>query len=382
MPLMDEGNRYERIVFITAILDNYGAARTLHAIIQTVDQARIPCEIWFPRDTKIEPNFNHSFSERIIFRQMDIPVLRRKKVYEFHFLLTLIRYIFNGFKIRKVTHSAQYSNTRFHVFTSASALGVFLVPKSNRLISVHEFSKNGFERLILKYLFLISGPMRVFASHAVMSHYGIKGHVIHSGANIEVFRNVKKSLFRPGDTLNILCVGRITQTKGQMIVLQALSRLMKDHQNFKAIFVGSPFGETVDYLDSCLDFIKSNRLDGNVKFVGERSDIYEFYEDADLVVVPSIQPEAFGKVLVEGMASSNVVIATKIGGPLEIIDHEINGLLVSPNSVKQLTNVISKVIIGDYDLESIVRNAKIRANSFNENDSGRKYYNLLINGYL
>jgi glycosyltransferase involved in cell wall biosynthesis len=382
MKLFQDGHsKPERIVFFTPILDNYGAARTLFSIIRTAEEAEIPCEVWFPRDSRVDPKFTQSFSKLIVFRQMDLPVLRRKQVYELHFLVTLTRYFINSYKIRKATFSKRYSKTIFHVFTSASILGIFLVPRRNRFISVHEFSKNRFERIILKFLFLVSGSKRIFASNAVMKHYGIKGHVIHSGANIEDFKNFTKRLFQAGDVLKILCVGRITESKGQMIVLQALAELVNDHQNFNAVFVGAPFGKVQQYMDSCLSFVKSNGLDSKVEFVGERSDIHEYYQKSDVLIVPSIQPEAFGKVLVEGMASSNVVISTNIGGPLEIIQHEINGLFVSPNSVNQITETLAKVIDGDYDLKSITRNAKSSAKFFDEKDTGLKYLNFIFQNF-
>ncbi|CAN2213992.1 RfaG Glycosyltransferase [Candidatus Nanopelagicaceae bacterium] len=371
-----------KMVFLTPILDKYGAARTLFSVIHTFDQKGVPCEVWFPRDSKVEPEFLSSFSDLVVFRQMDLPVLRRKQVYEFHFLITLMHYLFNSFKIRKVTFSPQYANACFHIFTSASILGIFLVPRRNRVISVHEFSKNRFERLLLKFLFQISGSRRIFASRAVMSHYGIGGEIIHSGANIEIFRNFKKKLFEPGNTLNILCVGRITQTKGQLIVLKALAELLQYHQNFKAIFIGSPFGNVRDYMDLCIHFAKSNGLDNLVEFVGEKSDTREFYENSDLVIVPSIQPEAFGKVLIEGMASSNIVIATNIGGPLEIVQHEVNGLLVNPNSADQLRQAIEKIITGGYDLKRMTTNAKDSSKHFNDVETGRKYFEYITRRIL
>lgn len=369
----------KRIVFLTPILDGYGAARTLYSILRQIEKKGISYEVWYPKDTKIDfPFASKPFDDLTVFRQMNIPVLRRKQVYNIHFLVTLISYIASSFKIRKLTFSPEYSDTVFHIFTSASILGIFLVPKRNRFISIHEFSQNNFERFLLRVLFLISGSKRVFASHAVKNHFGINGEVIYSGANINVFKNHNKELFKKGDTLNILCVGRIAESKGQIIVLQALAELMKESQNFHAIFVGLPFRETQEYMNECLRFIQLTGLEKNVEFIGEKNDVEKYYLWSHIVVVPSIQPEAFGKVVVEGMASSNVVIATRIGGPLEIIEDEVNGFLVSPNSPQQITETISKVFNGDFDLQSILNDARSRATRFDSVETGNKYTQLIM----
>jgi glycosyltransferase involved in cell wall biosynthesis len=202
--------------------------------------------------------------------------------------------------------------------------------------------------------------------------------VIYSGANINVFKNHNKELFKKGDTLNILCVGRIAESKGQIIVLQALAELMKESQNFHAIFVGLPFRETQEYMNACLRFTQLTGLEKNVEFIGEKKDVEKYYLWSHIVVVPSIQPEAFGKVVVEGMASSNVVIATRIGGPLEIIEDEVNGFLVSPNSPQQITETISKVFNGDFDLQSILNDARSRATRFDSVETGNKYTQFIM----
>ena len=363
----------QRVVFLTPILDGYGAARTLYSVISQMENEGISVEVWYPKDTKIDFTFPQSFSDLITFHQMNLPVLRRKQVYKIHFLFTLIGYIASSFKIRKLTFSPEYSNSVFHVFTAASILGIFLVPRRRRLLSVHEFSQNNFERFLLKVLLRISGSNRVFASHAVMNHFGVKGEVIYSGADISVFKGHKKELFKQGDTLNILCVGRIAQTKGQLVLLQALAELIKDYENFHAIFVGLPFRDTREYMDACLEFTRLNGLEKNVEFIGEKNDVDEYYLWSHLVVVPSIQPEAFGKVVVEGMASSNVVVATGIGGPLEVIEDKVNGFFVSSNSPQQITETISKVLYGDFDLQNFLNAARNRAACFDSSLAGNQY---------
>ena len=64
-------------------------------------------------------------------------------------------------------------------------------------------------------------------------------------------------------------------------------------------------------------------------YIGEDDELAQLYAAADVAVMPSLQ-EAFGKTLIEAMACGTPVVAFASGGPLDIIDHRINGYLAEP----------------------------------------------------
>src|SRR5207248_3224481 len=66
-----------------------------------------------------------------------------------------------------------------------------------------------------------------------------------------------------------------------------------------------------------------------VRFVGHRNDVPEVLAALDIALLPSWE-EPFGRVVVEAMAAGTPVVATAVGGPTEIIEEGINGLLVPP----------------------------------------------------
>ena len=378
IPAIEEDPHQPKMVFITPILDNYGAARTLKAILNEMEKSKVETEVWYPRDSQIEPAFLTSFSPVIHFRQMDLPVLRRKLVYDSHFPIKLLSYARSIIAIRDLAKSFRYSKTVFHIFTSASILSVFFAPRKRRFLSVHEFSKNRFEWAILRILFIVSGDARIFASKSVKDHYSLSGRVIHSGANIKQFARLNKQDYSPGKTLQILCVGRITETKGQLVAIEALAELRKEFTNFHAIFLGSAFGDEDDYLTDCLSFIEQHDLGDCISLPGEVADVSDYYENSHVLIVPSIQPEAFGKVIVEGMASGNVVIATNIGGPTEIISNTSNGFLVDPCEPTQLFQILLAIANYETEISAISSKAKQDARNFDEEESGQKYANYIF----
>jgi len=86
----------------------------------------------------------------------------------------------------------------------------------------------------------------------------------------------------------------------------------------------------------------------------------EFFDAIDVLLVPSWE-EPFGLVVLEGMASGIPVIATAAGGPLEIIDAAVNGVLVPPRDAKALAGAIASI---NDQRDILIRAARDRAEEF------------------
>ena len=64
----------------------------------------------------------------------------------------------------------------------------------------------------------------------------------------------------------------------------------------------------------------------------------------DIVVHSSIKPEPFGMVLIEGMAMGKPIVATKAGGPMDIIKNMETGILVNMSDINGMANAILKLL--------------------------------------
>lgn len=73
-------------------------------------------------------------------------------------------------------------------------------------------------------------------------------------------------------------------------------------------------------------------MDGKVLFTGHRKDIPALMNLCAIIVNPSILPEPFGRTIIEGMACGKPVIATAMGGPLELIEDGVDGFLAAPEA--------------------------------------------------
>lgn len=123
-------------------------------------------------------------------------------------------------------------------------------------------------------------------------------------------------------------VGRVSAEKGIYEFIDAARRNLN-----------IPF-KVAGNLDS--NFRMPENMPANIEFVGFKKgkELDEFYQSSRIIVVPSKWYEGFPNVIVRGMLHCKPVITTNIGAMQSIIDHKINGLLVSPGNSSELAKVI------------------------------------------
>jgi glycosyltransferase involved in cell wall biosynthesis len=76
----------------------------------------------------------------------------------------------------------------------------------------------------------------------------------------------------------------------------------------------------------------------------EVKDVARYLSPSDMVVQPSIEPEGFGLTALEAMALGKPVIATPLGGPLDLIKPRQNGLFAAPGDSRDLAQKIEELI--------------------------------------
>lgn len=102
-------------------------------------------------------------------------------------------------------------------------------------------------------------------------------------------------------------------------------------------------------------------LEERIFFTGEKINPYEFLKDKDVGILYS-RTEGFGIVVIEYMAMSCMVIASRVGGIPEIIEHKSDGILVDPDSPDELELAIRMVIDDPKYRETTIRkgHAKVK----------------------
>lgn len=143
----------------------------------------------------------------------------------------------------------------------------------------------------------------------------------------------------PNDQFLVGVFGRLSEWKGQHVLLEAVSQLAEVH----VAVVGGPFFGQEAYQQRLFERARQPDLAGRVHFLGFRKDLPELMRSVDLIAHTSIAPEPFGRVIVEGMLARRPIIAAKAGGAAEIIEHNRSGLLTFPGSAEELSNAIIRL---------------------------------------
>jgi glycosyltransferase involved in cell wall biosynthesis len=167
----------------------------------------------------------------------------------------------------------------------------------------------------------------------------------------------------PKGSIAVGIFGRVVQWKGQLEFVAAMREAMRIDPRLWAIVVGDESDGGEGYFREVRANIESSGVGERFVLAGYRENVEDYYAAMDIVVHASITPEPFGMVVPEAMAAGCAVVAADAGGPREVIDHGIDGLLVPPRDVAALSRAVL-ALAGDASLrERLGAAARLKANS-------------------
>lgn len=160
---------------------------------------------------------------------------------------------------------------------------------------------------------------------------------------------------REGREDYVLYVGRLVRRKGVHILIRAAGILEEQGIKCKVLIAGR------GYFERYLRLLSADL--GNIEFLGEVSERRkaELYRKARVFVLPSLVGESFGVVLLEAFASATPVVATRVGGIPEIVEHGVDGFLVEPGEPSQLAEAISEILTSESMWRKMSLNARRKA---------------------
>ena len=165
-------------------------------------------------------------------------------------------------------------------------------------------------------------------------------------ANSERIAALRQVWLEGRDAPLILLPARLTEWKGQSLAIQAVAALAAQHKGPPPVLVcaGDAQGR-----EAYVERLQAEAAGRHVALVlpGHVRDMASAYGAADIVITPSIEPEAFGRTLVEAMAMERLVIAAAHGGPLEILSGTQAGLLVEPGHPAKLADAMAQSLALD-----------------------------------
>lgn len=184
---------------------------------------------------------------------------------------------------------------------------------------------------------------------------------------VELAEDIERAAQRAPTEAVLVAVGRLTPWKGQDVLLRAIAAMkVRPRQIF---LIGGTFFDEEPYQAELARMAQEFGLP--VTFTGHVDDPGAYLRDADILVHSSVLPEPFGQVVVEGMHAGCAVIASGPGGPAEIVEPGVDGLLVNGGDQRQLTTALDTLIADPALRTRLATAARTRAKDFDIEASAR-----------
>lgn len=204
-----------------------------------------------------------------------------------------------------------------------------------------------------------------FTANAICSLYNVEAsriRVIPRGADLRRFDPAAISAGRidalarawgvagPESAFRLLLPARLTAWKGQTAAIEAVARLVGARRrasgqspDLQLVLAGSPQGRDA-YVEALRREIETRGVRTMVHLVGDCADMPAAIAWADVVLSPSLRPEAFGRVAVEAGAMGKPVIASDHGGARETVVDGVTGILTPPGDVEAIADAIASLM--------------------------------------
>lgn len=146
------------------------------------------------------------------------------------------------------------------------------------------------------------------------------------------------------DRVRVLLAGRLTRIKGAQVLIEALARLKAAGRDEVLVILAGDDQGRRDYRDELVAAMLAHGLQDQVRLPGHCDDMPAAYLAADIVAVPSLVPETFGRTAVEPQAMGRPVIASALGGLRETVAPGESGWLVPAGDGEALADALVAAI--------------------------------------
>ncbi|MBN2412328.1 glycosyltransferase [candidate division KSB1 bacterium] len=170
--------------------------------------------------------------------------------------------------------------------------------------------------------------------------------IVYNGVNLEKFQkcgqetlaNLRREFSLQKDNIIIGALTRLREEKGNEYLIRAMPAVIEKYPAVRLLIAGDgPLKEKLESL------VRELGLEKHVYLIGFRTDVLDLLTLFDIVVIPSLN-EGFGLVMVEAMAMEKPIVATKVGGLIEIAGGTDSAVFVRPGNSRELSDGLISMI--------------------------------------
>lgn len=360
------------VLFLHSADEAYGADRVLLTTVRSNLRHGRPCFVLLPDDSPAGWLSEQLSSLGVPYDRGPLAVARRAYLS----LQSMPKYLVSVLVARRYVRNMARALQPgiIHINTSALLVGAIIGRPANsrRLWHVHEIIQRP---RVLAWIFR-AAPLS--AHHVIVVSEAVRNNLmaLRKGKVSRIYnglpeRDSPQRDFVEDALVTIAYVGRLSAWKGYLLFLDLARRLAKLRADIRFIVAGAPPPGEEWRVADLRDRLETGSIEEQVTYLGFQPDAAVVYNQADIVVVPSIQPDPLPTVVLEAMQAGCVVLASDHGGPREMIVHGVTGLLVPPRDVESLAVAVLKVVDDRILRQTLSENAQHRIRThFSEESYG------------
>ncbi|MBE6639340.1 MAG: glycosyltransferase [Ruminococcaceae bacterium] len=316
-------------------------------------------------------DWHSPITERLEKAGIDIRYFQKKKGMD----VSMMRHLYKLFKSEKpdVIHTHRYAMQ----YAIPAAIMAGVKRRVHTVHSIAEKENRKFARKLNKLFYKFAGVTPVALSDVVQAsivkEYKLKEEkipIVLNGINLSRC-NPKREYSKDGN-LKILHIGRFSEVKNHKGLLKAFQILHQKYPDTELHLIGE--GELKDQIAA---LAAQYDIAQEVRFLGAKSNVYEYLHEADVFTLPSVY-EGIPMTLIEAMGTGLPIVATAVGGVPDMLSDKETALLTAVDE-----NEIAKAFIELYENEALRRklgeNARAASGRFSSDVMAKAYISVYKN---
>ena len=337
----------KRVLLLHSSNDMYGASRIVLQVIDILIQAKYEVYVILPYKGVLNKIIADKGASCSIY---NLGVFRKKYMN--------LKGLYNRFlKIKKAKNHISNYIDKHHIdllYTSTSVIisGALAAKKCGipSISHIHEIptANKPYEIFIGLFVRYYSTQV-IVVSNSVAKHWQpyLKKNQLLTVYNGIIFPLTKASdntKRKIGQNITVTSIARLIPIKGHKYFIEVAKELFKLNNQYQFLIVGDTFPGYESYEEELKTLVIENDLHQKIHFLGYRTDVEAILAKSDLFFHPSIAPDPLPTVLFEAIKMKVPLVATELGGAVEILDNGNCGLLVPLNNAKKVADLINDYI--------------------------------------
>ena len=340
-----------RILYIQPNSEVGGSDLALLRMVEALDQTLYQPAVLLPKDGPLVPRLRAAgaqvhFLPMIQLRTLPSLSYQSRYLAQFWFTVARMRKLIRDERIDLV-----HSNSLYCLYGGFAALlaGRPHVWHIREIPPQIPLARAALGRMVLSLSRLVISMTLACTRGLIAAPAHAKVEILSEGLDLATWtrgpglRDIRGELQLAADTPVVGFVARLDPWKGLDVFLDAAAQVAARHPDAVFLVSGDAPAGFEAYRDGMVARAAQLGLGDKVRFLGWRyrmDDIPALMASLDIFCHTSIQPEPFGLVLIEAMAMGCPVIAAKAGGPLEIAEDGVSGLLTAPGDATALAQAV------------------------------------------